>query len=108
MLGSARAPNAPELILSDFRFGFGNIAHLMTPILSGRLAGIPLERRPAVFACFGKYRKDVVDIFNRYQVPIGSLVTRLTTGIALSGFLGASGPEFGARSNGRRRFRRIG
>jgi hypothetical protein len=79
---------------------FRNINDLMTPILAACMVGIGVQLSAAVFACDRKYGNDPVNLFNGNQIPVGTLVTGLTTGIAFLGFLGTSRSELGTRSIG--------
>jgi hypothetical protein len=72
----------------------------MTPILPGRLFGIGDEDCATMSTRFGKDRDDFVYLFDRYQVPVGPLVTGLATGIALLGFHGRPSLGLGRRSIG--------
>jgi len=96
----ARAPDALKVVFGDFRFGLRNINDLMTPIFAGRMVGIRGQQCAATITCVWKHWDYLVDIFGRYQVPVGPLVTRLAAGIALLGFHRGASFGLGSRSIG--------
>jgi hypothetical protein len=82
------ASDAMKLVFGDLRFGLWNIHDLMAPILAGRLIGTRFlgQDFTTIIARFRKHRDHAVDFFDRYQIPVGSLVTRLAASLTLLGF----------------------
>ena len=88
ILRPTRASDAMKLVFGDLGFGLRNIHYLMAPILAGRLVGIRFLRQDFTALCarFRKHRDHAIDFFDRYQVSVGSLVTRLAAAFTLLGF----------------------
>ncbi len=86
------------MVFDDFRFGFGNIHDLVTPIFAGSFVRLRREDRSTVVAGIGKDGDDPIDVFNGYQIPIGPFVARLAAGFALLGFHRTPWPGFGSGS----------
>jgi hypothetical protein len=84
-----------EVVFGDFRLGLRNINDLMSPILTGRLVGVQTERFSAMIARFGKHMDELIYLFGRYQISVGTLVTRLAAWLALLGLLRRPSLGFG-------------
>jgi hypothetical protein len=98
-----------QLVFGDVCFDLGNLYHLATKVIAEQSAvSIGMKGFVTTLTRFGKYLLDQVNLLSRNQVPVYPLVTRLSSRLAMPGFLPLFHFWFACRAVRRRWFRRIG
>jgi len=90
--GTAGTFQTTQLVFGDVRFDLGNLYHLATKVIAQHTAAIHarVKRFVTNLTRLGKNLLDQINLLNGNQIPVRPLVTRLTSRLAMPGFLAAS------------------
>lgn len=91
-LGAALAPTTVEMILFSTRLDLRDVHHLEPKVFPFLDAARALKSLSAMLTRAGKYILKRVHFLHGNQTSVRALMSRLSTRLAILGFLGRSGP----------------
>ena len=84
--------HTPQLVFADIRFDLGNLYHLATKVIAEHTAAVHagVKRFVTNLTRLGKDLLDQINLLRWNQIPVCPFVTRLSSRLAMPGFLAPS------------------